>query len=296
MNQPVPTFNQEDLIKNLKKAALTYEQSAVVEQEVAQRLCERLDYMKIQPKIILELGAGTGICTRLLEKRYPRAKLFAVDLSLDMLRQAQKHKKWLSRTRLINADAHALPLPRKSVDMVVSNLMLPWCPNISQIFMEVRQVLKPEGLLLFSSFGPDTYKELRQSWQVVDDYPYVHPFIDMHDIGDALLHSQFLDPVMDMEILTMKYQDIYRFFHDQQHKGSTNILKERRKTLTGKQRFRQFLAAYEELRDQEGLWPVTYEIIYGHAWAPKQVLAKADEMGVASIKATDIIRKYTRFT
>ena len=144
--------------------------------------------------------------------------------------------------------------------------MLPWCNDVTTIFKEVRRVLKPGGLFLFSTFGPDTLGEMRASWAKVDEMPHVHLFYDLHDVGDALLRAEFADPVMQTEWLTLLYRTTNGLFQDLKNTGSLNILLERRKTLTGKQRFMQFLAEYDTYRDATGKLPATFEVVYGHCW------------------------------
>ena len=194
---------------------------------MAERLLERLDYVRLQPQLILDLGSGTGFCTAALSRRYKKARVMALDIAPSMLQQARNklsrmEKFFNNRQRFVCADADYLPLKDQSVDLVVSNLTLQWCPDLDQTFAEIRRVLKPDGLFMFSTLGPDTLKELRRSWQSVDANIHVHTFIDMHDVGDALLRTQFADPVMDMETITMTYKDARTLMHDLKSLGAHN--------------------------------------------------------------------------
>lgn len=244
------------------KAAETYDSGALMFREVGDRLIERLDFVRLQPHSVLDLGAGTGYITELLTKRYPVADIYCLDFSLEMLRQLQKKMSALSICGL----AENLPLAKNSIDLLISNMMLPWCENFASIFAEVYQILKPGGLFLFSTFGPDTLYELRSSSAHIDNTLRIHSFIDMHEVGDALLGANFSDPVMDMEFLSLRYDQTQTLFSDLKATGSYNVQSERWGNLTGKNRMQQFIAAYEEFRDAEQKLPVTLEIIYGHAW------------------------------
>jgi malonyl-CoA O-methyltransferase len=252
------------------RAASRYDEVAVLQKEVGKRLLERLDYVRMQPQCILDLGSGTGLCTTALRQRYNKAHIIALDIAAGMLQHARNKLSWLEKTfsnkqRFICADADCLPLKDQSVDLIISNLTLQWCPNLDHTFAELRRVLKPDGLLMFTTLGPDTLKELRQSWQRVDENIHVHSFIDMHDVGDALVRCRFADPVMDMETITMTYQDARTLMHDLKTLGAHNASSARPKGLTGKKRLQAMLAAYEQFR-VDNVLPATYEVVYGQAW------------------------------
>ena len=178
------------------------------------------------------------------------------------------------RANAINADVYQLPFADNSVDLIVSNLMLQWCDDLDLVFAEFRRVLRPEGLIMFTTFGPDTLKELRQSWQAVDaNYEHVNTFIDMHDIGDALIRAGFGQPVMDMELFTLTYDKPMGVLKDLKAIGATNANQDRQTGLMGKQKFAAMLNAYEELRSvTDNKIPATYEVVHGHAWAAPEVI------------------------
>jgi malonyl-CoA O-methyltransferase len=228
-------------------------------------LLERLDLIKLKPQAVIDLGAGTGYFTRLLAKRYRKARIYAVDNAIGMLRFARQQTSWLSRERFVAADMARLPFLDQTIDLAFSNLALHWCGDFAAIFQEVYRILKPGGFFIFSVMGPDTLKELRDSWLKADDYPHVNTFMDMHLIGDLLLQTNWSDPVMDMEYLTLRYGNLSGLIDDLRKLGANNLLRGRRKTLTGKNRFKEMALVYEERR-YEGLLPATYEIVYGHAW------------------------------
>jgi len=258
------------LRRNFDRAAPHYDAAAVLQHEVGQRMLERLELIKLKPQTVIDIGAGTGRQTRLLAKRYPHSQIIALDLAPGMLRQARKQlswwQGWQGRQNFVCADAEQLPLADHSTDLIFSNVTLQWCDDLDRVFAEFDRVLRPGGLLLFSSFGPDTLHELRRSWQAVDPHNHVNAFIDMHDIGDALLRSGLGDPVMDMEMITLTYKDLRTLMSELKIIGAHNVTAGRPRGLTGRQRLQQLTAAYEIFRDRDNLLPASYEVIYGHAW------------------------------
>lgn len=281
-------FSRAHIQKHFNHAAVSYDEAAVLQKLVATHVDERLDLVLVEPKTILDVGAGTGILTSKLVQRYPGAKVLGLDLSHNMLEKAQQNlarpgwkglPSFLSNAlgltkpgaQLINADANHIPLADASVDLIVTNLMLQWCDDLDKVFQEFRRVLKPEGLLMLTTFGPDTLKELRQAWSKVDGQEHVNTFIDMHDIGDALIRNGFGQPVMDVEHFTLTYEKPIGVLKDLKAIGATNATETRQHGLMGKQRFTQMLEAYDQQR-QNGLIPATYEVIHGHAWAAPEVV------------------------
>ncbi|HFC91310.1 MAG TPA: malonyl-[acyl-carrier protein] O-methyltransferase BioC [Leucothrix mucor] len=254
-----------------ERAANSYDTAAVLQREVASRLLERLDYIRLQPNRVLDLGCGTGTVTADLLKRYPKAQIIALDLALNMLKKTQLHGKgWLRKKPFcLCADAERLPLKDDSVDLLISNLMLQWSNDLPTLFTGFQKVIAPNGLLMFTTFGPDTLKEMRESWAKVDNISHTSQFIDMHDIGDALLQAGFSDPVMDMEIMTMTYDSVRDVMRDIKNIGATNATRGRAKGLMGKQRLAAFEVAYEDFKQPDGFYPATWEVLYGHAWAPQ---------------------------
>lgn len=252
--------------QHFEKAASSYDAAAVLQREIAKRMGERLDYIKLQPKTVLDAGCGTGFITKDLLKRYPKSQILSLDLALNMTRKTKEHGRWLRKPKAICADAEHLPLKEESVELIVSNLMIQWSNDLSKMFTGFHSVLKPNGLLLFSTFGPDTLKEMRESWSSVDDTPHTSSFVDMHEIGDVLLKSGFINPVTDMELITMTYSNVRHLMKDIKEIGASNTDSERSKGLMGKQKLKAFEQAYEQFKTADGLYPASWEIIYGHAW------------------------------
>jgi len=208
--------------RSFEDHAATYDAAAVLQNEVCRRMLERLDYIKVDPAVILDAGSGTGNAVGGLLARWPRARVIALDLALAMARRARARRPWwrglldrgAPRLAAVCGDIERLPLAAGCAGLVWSNLALQWVGDPRHAFAEMHRVLAPGGLALFSSFGPDTLKELRAAFQDVDPHPHVHRFIDMHDIGDTLVASGFADPVMDMEVVTLTYADAGSLMRD----------------------------------------------------------------------------------
>ncbi len=281
-------FSKHDVQRSFNQASRDYDSAAFVQRETADRLFERLQYVTMQPKTILDLGCGTGYLTQKLAEEYPQAQLTGADVAPGMLNVAQ--------TRCANADwccadAVALPFASQSFDLITSNLMLQWIDDIGRVFVEVRRLLRPGGLFMFTTKGPDTLKELRYAWAEVDNQVHVSDFIDMHDLGDALVHAQFADPVMDSTILTIQYQRVLNLLHDLKTIGAHNLDQQRARGLMGRKKFQRFMDAYESLR-QDNKVPATYEIIFGQAWAGEGPVGyRADEEGNVTIPLSQLRRR-----
>jgi malonyl-CoA O-methyltransferase len=250
--------------KHFDAKAECYESSAVLQREVCHRMLERLDLMTMKPQKILDAGAGTGWGVQGLMEKYSSAHIIALDLSLPMLKQSKEKGGWFRKPGLLCADAEFLPVADGSIDLIFSNLMLQWCDS-KKVFAEFKRVLKPGGLLMFSSFGPDTLKELRYSWAQVDNDFHVNEFVDMHDLGDELLQSGFAEPVMDMDMLTLTYSHAKEVMTDLKNIGANTPMKNKQRGLVTPRKFKRVLDAYESFRNDDVL-PASFEIVYGHAW------------------------------
>lgn len=252
--------------RSFARAAERYDTAAALQQEVASRLLERLELVKIEPRRVLDLGCGTGQAIPALMSRYRGAEIVALDSAQPMLQRARTRGRWLRRARCVCADAERLPLADASFDLVFSNLMLQWCGDLDRTFADLQRILRPGGLLIFTSFGPDTLGELRASWAQADERPHVNAFLDMHDVGDALVRSRFADTVMDVERLTVTYPDVWALMRELKAIGAHNVTAGRARGLTGRGRLRKMADAYEAFR-RDGVLPASYEVVHGHAWA-----------------------------
>lgn len=252
------------------RAARSYDASAILQKEVRARMQSRLDYIKIDPRVILDAGAGTGHATRSLAARYPDSRVIALDIALGMLHQVEAGqawwKKWITRPQSrVCADIEQLPLAAQSLDFIWSSLAIQWCNDLDATFAGMSRALRPDGLLMFSTFGPDTLKELRAASDADPDHVHVSRFIDMHDIGDALVRNGFTAPVLDVEHFVLTYDDVLGVMRDLKAIGAHNAAQGRRRGLEGKGFLQRLTENYERFRS-DGKLPATFEVVYGHAW------------------------------
>ncbi|MFA6063225.1 MAG: malonyl-ACP O-methyltransferase BioC [Gallionella sp.] len=281
-------IDKQAMRRAFSRAAPNYDATAVLQREVCTRMLERLDYIKLQPARLLDAGSGTGWGGRQLAEKYPAAQIVSLDIAIGMLQTAQDKSSWWKKLfggagpLQVCADVEALPLAANSVEMIWSNLAVQWCNDLPATFVELHRVLKTEGMLMFSTLGPDTLKELRQAFKGVDERSHLNRFADMHDIGDMLMQAGFAEPVMDMEYMTLTYEDVRGVLHDLKGIGAHNATAGRGQGLMGKAAWARLLDNYEKLR-RDGRLPATYEVVYGHAWKPQP---KVTRDGAAIIKTS----------
>lgn len=275
--------------RNFARAAATYEQHDVLQREVQADLLGRLDFYLQAPERVLDVGAGTGRGSALLKKRYPKAQVIAVDLALPMLRAARANLRLLRPFQRVCAEATLLPLPDHSIDVLHSNLCFQWIDDLPALFGECMRVLKPGGLLAFSSFGPDTLKELRAAWAAVDQQSHVSRFLDMHDVGDAMINAGLRDPVLDVDRYTLTYSEPRALLKELKGLGATHADRARERHLTGKSHYRAMLAAYEAMR-VDGRIPATWEVVTAHAWGPPPGQARRTPQGEIATFSLDSLR------
>jgi malonyl-CoA O-methyltransferase len=277
------------------RASSRYEAAAVLQARVGEELIERLDLFKFQPQVVLDMGAGTGRGSEELKRRYRKSLVVALDMAPGMLREAQRRQHLFRRFERVCADAMRLPFADSSVDVVFSSLMLQWCDPLDVVFTEIRRVLKPDGFFGFSTFGPDTLKELRAAWGVVDGYNHVNQFVDMHDVGEALVRAGLMEPVLDVDRMQLTYSDTLALMRDLKAIGAHNVTEGRPRGLIGRARFARVAAAYEEFR-RDGRLPATYEVIYGATWGAAGRAGATAKGGEVRISPSAIRRRPERPT
>ncbi len=268
---------------SFNRAANTYDAAAVLQKLVRDEMLNRLDLITVAPKKILVLGCGTGYGSFLLQKRFKSAQVFSLDCAFYMLEKTYEKqsflKKALGNKKLICADIENLPVAEDNIDVVWSNLALQWCNDLDKSFAEINRALKPNSLFMFSTFGPDTLKELRtasnnekandQTDNQAYNQTHVSRFIDIHDVGDALTRVGFNAPVLDVEHYTLTYDDVRGVMVDLKSIGANNATYGRGRGLAGKGFLKNLAEQYEQFRTDDGKLPATFEVVYGHAWTPE---------------------------
>lgn len=272
--------------RSFERAASTYDHHAVLHREIGSRLLERIEFQRREPAVILDLGCGTGQTTRLLSEHHPSAKVIALDWAPAMLAR-NAHQAQLAP---LCGDMHALPLAARSIDLVFSNLALQWACDLPAIFGGLRRVMKPDAMLVFSCYGPDTLTELKQAWRSVDDRQHVNDHPDMHDVGDVLVSAGFREPVMDAERLTLDYPDVMSLMRELKGLGERNVASQRFRGLTARSSIEKLSQAYGvfsgELRA-----PASFEIIYGTAFAPAEGQPVKTAEGDVATFSVDALKK-----
>ena len=259
-----PSLRLTDVRRRFDRAASGFGDSDFVHRQCFDGLLDRLAPMALDPRRILDLGCGSGAGSRRLAKAYRRARISGLDLSAGMLEAGRGARSRFSRIAEVQGDARQLPFAPGVFDLIVANLLLPWLADPADALAEVARTLRREGLFLFASLGPDSLIEIRRAWQPDDGH--VHPFIDMHDLGDALVRAGLRDPVLDVERLTVTYRSAEALFADLTATGARNALDARRPSLTGRRRFRRFTERLLAERSADGVFAVTLELVFGHAW------------------------------
>jgi malonyl-CoA O-methyltransferase len=254
---------------SFNRAANSYDAAAVLQKRVREEMLDRLGLIKIAPNTLLDAGCGTGAGSFALQKKFKNAQVFSLDIAFNMLQKTASQQPWmqkiLHKPQLVCADIENLPVANSSINLLWSNLALQWCNDLDNAFNEVARVLQPEGLFIFSTFGPDTLKELRAASN--NAHTHVSRFIDMHDIGDALTRAGFSAPVLDVEHYTLTYDNVKGVMQDLKSIGAHNATQGRARGLQGKGFLSNLTQQYEQFRTQ-GKLPATFEVIYGHAWRP----------------------------
>jgi len=272
-------ISKQKIRRAFDRAADSYDDAAVLQKEVCSRLLEKMEYIKLSPQLILDAGVGTGEAVAPLMKRYKKSRLVALDLSERMLAKALAHGRLLRKPELVCADLEHLPFCENSFELIFSSLTLQWCNDMPATMEDFLRVLKPGGLLMFSTFGPDTLKELRSCWSQIDDAVHVNEFTDMHDVGDGLLQTGFADPVMEAETITVNYESVDKLMEDLRAIGANATAEGGRTGLTTPSVLTKLRRAYDVYR-MDMLLPASYEVVYGHAWKPAASQTEKHELRV----------------
>lgn len=279
-----PAHPKKALANAFSKAAKTYDQASVLQQEIGNRLLERLSLIKIDPNIILDLGSATGHFADRLKKQYPRARIIELDIAEGMLSHSKRSSERNSPRSLICADAERLPLLSESMDLIFSNCTFHWIFELNTLFEEINRVLKPNGILLFSTFGPDTLQELRNSFSNIDSEKHINYFMDMHNIGDLLLKTGFYDPVVDRELFTIFHKNTQSILQDLKNTGGGYVIRRKQDGLSSKNLFEKLKQEYEHYRNEKNTLPVTFEVIYGYAIKKPVEITHSGEFPITFIK------------
>jgi len=274
-------LDRRAVVQAFDRASGSYDAAAALQERVRNELVARLVELKIEPARILDLGAGTGHASRALKRRYPKSLTVAADIAPGMLLRAKAQSRWLRRFERVRADAYTLPFRDGAFDVVFSSLMLQWCDDLDGVFAEIARVLKPGGVLLFSTFGPGTLAELRDAWGA-SDAPgnHVNHFFDPHALGSALMHAGLSEPVLDVDRTVIGYPDVLTLMRELKAIGAHNVTAGRARGLTGRKRLAAMTQAYETLR-REGNLPATYEIIHAICWGAERRVQEPRESFIA---------------
>ncbi len=258
-------LNARHIRRRFERVASTFDDADFVHEATRDGLLQRIEPLLIDAETVVDLGCASGGASRSLHKRFPKSRLISVDFAHNMLHEARAKKSWLAKTTYVQADACRLPFANESIDVIFSNQLLPWIANPDPVFLEVARVLKKGGVFAFATLGPDSLLEISRAWSQVDAGLHVSRFPDMHNLGDGLVRAGLRDPVLDVDRLTVSYDNSDALLTDLSAAGARNTLQDRSRALTGKQRFRDMRAALEASAG-DGKIAVELELVFGHCW------------------------------
>lgn len=279
----------KDIQLAFNKAASHYAEAAFLYRATGERLLSRLDYMRCNPQVILDAGCGLGNLSEKLLECYPKAQIVALDFSENMMKIGKENHVAPSINRVIGNMLN-LPLQSESVDMIFANQSIQDVEDLTGLFLAFHRVLKPEGVLLFSTLGPDTLKELKAAWSSVDTYGHIREWKDLHVLGDALMSQQFIQPVMDREEIVVHYKSPATLLKDLKDQGSYNVHPLRRKGLMGVDA-RDYLFYQLEQQKKDEKIALTYEVVYGQAWRGENRSTYNAQTGETSFSLDKLRRK-----
>ncbi len=258
-------LRSRDIRRRFDRAAANFDDFDFVHAVTRDGLFTRLEPMLVDASTIVDLGCATGAACKTLAKRFRGARVIGVDQSPRMLQQAARKKTWLAKYSFLEATADAVPLADQSVDIVFCNQLLPWVDDAPLVFAEVNRLLRKDGLFIFASLGPDSFSELRHAWQATDHGVHVSHFPDMHILGDAAVRAGLSDPVLDVDRLTVTYENTAALFRDLTGSAARNCLADRALSLTGKERFAA-MSGELQAPGSKATIELDLELVYGHCW------------------------------
>ncbi len=257
-----PNLNVRDVRRRFDRAAGSFDSAAFVHAATREGLLTRLKPLVVHAQTVLDLGSATGKAGPVLRKRFRRARVVSLDISLSMLRQGRRNRSWFARSSFVQANAARLPFADGCFDVVFSNQLLPWIDNPGDVFDEIARVLRKDGVFAFATLGPDSLLEIGRAWRGIDEHAHVMRFPDMHDLGDALVRAGLRDPVLDVDRLNVRYRHYRDLFADLTNCGARNALLGRNRSLVGRRRFSQMTGALQG----NGEIDLDLELVYGHCW------------------------------
>ena len=285
MNLNLP--DQREIRQTFDRTAGRYDQHAALEQEVGSRLLERLEFQRQPAERILDLGCGTGLLSAELKKQMRKAQVIGLDSSCAMLSQLRKRSNMLRPLKMICSDFSRLPIADRSVDLVISNLSFHWCEDPLALFNEIRRVLTPDGMMLFSTLGTGSLNELGAAWDTVDEEIEEARFVDILELGDAMMSAGFQQPVMDAERLTLTYPDLNALLGEIDVTGLSLFFRGEHDLKHAAPLLERGYAPY--LR--EGRYPMSLEVVYGTAFGPEDGQPRKTSEGDVATFSVDALRK-----
>ncbi len=269
------------ILKSFNAKSSSYDEYSFVQKEVSERMIKRLKFLKSKPLNILDIGCGTGYLSNLISRYLPNSNIVCMDFSYEMVSQCKNKN---IKLEPLVADAEYMPFETSTFDLIISSFTLHWCQQIDKIFSDIFRILKYDGNFMFTTVGPDTLKELRDAYKVIDNYEHINTFDDMHTYGDILLSSGFHDPVMDVERLIIEYKNFNEVLQSLRKTGASTVIYNESKFTTKKSL--KNLENHYKKSNKNGLFPVTYEMIYGVAWKKGTQNSKNNKV-VIPIKISD---------
>ncbi|AMK74957.1 MULTISPECIES: malonyl-ACP O-methyltransferase BioC [Methylomonas] len=243
-------------------AAASYDSAAMLQRQVGLALLQKFP-LQPTPGWVLDVGCGTGFLTRRLSVGSLELPCLALDIALPMLQASRRNNGDLP-VDYFCADAEKLPFADNSLQQVYSNLALQWCQDLPAVFADVRRLLSPDGQLVFSTFGPETLKELKTAWSGVDDFAHVNDFYSVGQIRDFLRVVGLERVDVETVMYRLAYPSVLALMRELKDLGAHNVSLGRNRRLTTRSQLQQMILHYENsMLNSEIL--ASYEIIFVRA-------------------------------